>query len=292
MWNNISQQISEDFGSFQGGVFYEQSPEDFHPRLNEEVDEQFWYNHSLLSRPSFIKGDGSPQTCIRVVATKRRWKNAHGEGECVVVDSYAASSWGKNDYADMAVTPFIKVQVEPKTELVAEQEIDIKPVIEPEVVVEPIILSETKRVRIQVTLREGGEYVAGRNGNFMLQGALGQQVTEMLKPLEIQWPKCVKSRCSVRVQIQDLVDGKMYGGGNYQLHNADVTEVCEMIRDLVGDLIEKGTVAEVVKVVEVPKIVIGVAKVWEKWKDAVEQCPDCGCGEQGNCLCKILAEMR
>jgi hypothetical protein len=126
----------------------------------------------------------------------------------------------------------------------------------------------------------------------MLQGALGQQVTEMLKPLEIQWPKCVKSRCSVRVQIQDLVDGKMYGGGNYQLHNADVTEVCEMIRDLVGDLIEKGTVAEVVKVVEVPKIVIGVAKVWEKWKDAVEQCPDCGCGEQGNCLCKILAEMR
>jgi len=300
MWDSISEEITEEFESFCGDGGSEGcSYTAFRPRLNEEADMQGWHNHILLSRPAFVEGRDMPQTCIRVATMK--WKNQHGEGKWFAVS--AAVSWGEQDYAEMASTPCgIDIWTQPKP---------AKPVreIEAETATETVIvpLEPTKRVRIQVTMREGGEYVAGKNGNFQVSGADGERVAEILRPLDVAWPRCLKPQRSVRVQIQNLVGGKMSGGGNYQLHNADVPEVLAMIGGLVegaGLKVEKRSKgveagakpesAEVSSLAEelgiaVPKAKpVGMAVAWDSWKDATDACLKCGCGETGSCLCRAL----
>jgi len=306
MWHdNISEEITNEFDSLQGDVSDDRySPcWSFRPRLDEEVDMQEWHNHILLSRPAFTDAHGMPETCIRV--TEMKWKNGHGEGKWFVASP--SISWGDQDYAYMAATPCgdIWSQLKPEKPV---REIEAEDEAEPQTVTEIAPLPETKRVRVQVTMRLGGEYVSGRNGNFQLQGASGEEVVEMLRPLEVQWPRSLKPACSVRVQIQNLIGGKMSGGGNYQLHNADVPEVLAAIEGLVGRLVvERRSSVSLKPVSSVPSVPAvslepvpetpkaaeaGVAATWEKWKDAKEVCPDCGCGEVGSCLCKAIAEVR
>lgn len=307
MFQNLSEEIAEEFDSFDNSIRdSHRSPWDFSPRLNEEVDLQEWHNHILLSRPCLSDNDGSPQTCIRVTVMK--WKNSHGEGKWFSAST--SNSWGEQDYADMVAA---KSCVDVWSLLNPEKpvhEIEAEDEAKPETVT-VIAPKETKRVRIQVTMREGGEYVAGRNGNFQLQGASGEAVIEMLRPLEVRWPRCVKSQSSVRVQIQNLIGGKMSGGGNYQLHNADVPEVLSAIEGLVGCLVveKRSGVPSVLEPVmpETPKATEAVVKTPEaievktpssakhmaetlkSWKDTSKECPNCGCGKVGSCLCVALA---
>jgi len=306
-WENISREIAEEFGSFAGKGSRDgfRDAWDFDPKLDEEVDMQEWHNHILLSRPSFTDKGGTPQTCVRVMAKK--WKNGHGEGKWFA--AMPSNSWGDQDYAAMSESCPIDIwgdpiPARPRCEIEAEVAVAAEPlpepVIEPEpetVIVDLPPLPETKRVRIQVTMREGGQYVAGRNGNFQVSGADGERVVEILRHLEVLWPKCVKPRCSVRVQIQNLIGGKMSGGGNYQLHNADVPAVLTEIGSLVsaaGLTVEKRSGQEAAEVSkEVPKAKPeGVSRVWSEWKDSKDSktCPDCGCGEVGTCLCKAIAQ--
>jgi hypothetical protein len=316
-WENISEEIAEEFGSYagKGSCDRYQDAWDFEPKLDEEVDMQEWHNHILLSRPSFSDKGGTPQTCIRI--SVRKWKNGHGEGKWFAASP--SNSWGEQDYAYMsAMQQSTDIWSQPKPEKPM-REIEAEDEAEPKTVTEiaPLLPSETKRVRVQVTMRSGGTYVAGRNGNFQLQGASGEEVVEMLRPLEVQWPPSLKPACSVRVQIQNLIGGKMSGGGNYQLHNADVPEVLTAIEGLVGRLVvERRSSVSLVPVVSlgpaislgpmplVPAVSLGpmpetpkateaegVSSVWSKWKDS-KTCPNCGCGEVGSCLCKALAEAK
>ena len=303
-WENISREIAEEFGSFAGRGSRDgfRDAWDFDPKLDEEVDMQEWHNHILLSRPSFTDKGGTPQTCVRVAVMK--WKNGRGEGKWFA--AMPSNSWGDQDYVAMSESCSVDLSWGDPIPTRPRREVEVvvaEPLVpEPEPTVEIIDLPsllETKRVRIQVTMREGGQYVAGRNGNFQVSGADGERVVEILHHLEVLWPKCVKPRCSVRVQIQNLIGGKMSGGGNYQLHNADVPAVLTEIGSLVsaaGLTVEKRSGQEAAEVSkDVPKAKPeGVSCVWDEWKDAKDSkmCPDCGCGEVGNCLCKAIAEAK
>lgn len=252
---SLSEMIAEDFCSFQpeewnASSLRDPSPERDSIRLQEEEDDQFWQSHIQLCKPLANVSSSCPLTCERQIASVRRWKNAYDEGSYTVHTSFSASSWGDDDYEEMAKNSFsipnAPIPPKPKKELPEwwDRIVGISaPVSEP-VSLPAVTIAEAQEitepsapsaptVRIQLTVRVDGKYVAGMGkesaDNVQVRGATMEEVVNALGSLQFR-PRIRKPHRAVRVQVQNLVGGSMKGGGNFQVHNATVPEIAQEVR--------------------------------------------------------------
>jgi hypothetical protein len=234
LWTDLVGEICDLFNAFQSEEVSTNSfrePSLFYNNP-EEVDEQDWQVNALITKP-LGECDAFPLTCNRVMVYGRRWKNQYAEGEFTEVSVTPASSWGQQDYARMSEekNPYQYLwDMDTSIPIPSKYEPDEEP--EEEKVVIP---EKSVTVRIQITLKSKGNNIRGSSDNFMIHNTSGAKIVKILSPMSVRYPKECHPSFSVRVQIQELVDGRYVGGGNFQFHNAIVWKVASEIRELLEE---------------------------------------------------------
>lgn len=165
--------------------------------LSDEVDEQEWLNHRLMSYPMSIIGTLPEKTIVRNTG-------------------HLGYNWGPEDYALMSKEVYTLPTV---VEVTTPNNLDIS----------------TGHTRVQVTYYEHGQYVKGNSGNFELKKDI-DKVFNSLQTLLTIFPKTKKPECAVRVQLQNKDKNIMRGGRNLSLHNANVPRVMQLLTNCFEDM--------------------------------------------------------